>query len=531
VIMTTLVHSICMEATHSHLLRVESKLCKGFANVQLLGNVSDVCRDGKERAKAGLESIGMAMPAKKIILSLTPADIRKDGNHLDLPMAVSLALLVGSVKPVVETNRWVFAAELGLHGQLVPVRGVVAAAVAAVQAGMEGLVVAKDNQQELASVLRCLSRGQKKPLQILCFDHLSEVIAWLSGESSEGSLAIAGRFKNKSDQEPILNFDDMLLSKDMQLAAEVAATGMHSLLLRGVPGSGKTMFAARLPSILPLMQGTLHLEALHIHSARYERLPASLLSGRPPMRQPHHHCSASALVGGSQDPGEMALAHGGVLFLDELPEFRRDALESLREPLESGEVFVSRSKFKLRWPATVMLVAACNNCPCGYAGSKQRLCQCAPGKHQAYLRRLSGPILQRVDLHVATPEPGGHAADFLCQERKEGAKTEAMRQRVLAARKFGAERNRRLGVICNARIPLAAVREASGLSESILGDMVTESLPSWANGRSVLRCMRVARSLADLAQMPSISREDLRIAWNWQADQAAIERGESFMPG
>ncbi len=528
---STLVNSGICDAMDSCLAQIECGFVRGFAGMQLIGNTSEVCRDGKERARAALEHLGIHLPPRRLVVSLTPADLKKDGNQFDLPVAVSLALLLRDVPPRHDPSQWLFAAELGLMGELRPVKGVVSFAVAAMAQGLAGIVVAPDNLEEVA-VLGELNPHQAKPLQALAFNSLKEVLAWLIEGQSEPSVAwlrtTPARAMAPETKRP--DFDDMILAPAMELAALTVATGMHSLLMRGTPGTGKSMLAARLASILPNLNRAEHIEAMRIYSSVSERMPANLLMGRPTYRAPHHQASSAAILGGPDTPGEMALAHGGVLFLDELPEFRRDLLEALREPLETGEIRVSRAKRKVVWRSRVILVAACNNCPCGWFGSARRRCRCPTGRLLAYRQRLSGPILDRIDLHLNVPEPSEETASLfirLSGSFKESP-TARLCRRVEEARSFGRRRNRAFNAPFNRDLEAHHLVAASGLEPAIFSTMVNQTVPRSASSRAVIRCLRVARTLADLDQSVAVRPADLLQAWLWQAEPAARERGEEL---
>jgi magnesium chelatase family protein len=562
----TLVHTGLGELEGGGVMRVECGFTRGFAGLQLIGNMTQVCRDGAERAKAALERLGFRIPAQRLVVSLTPAEARKDGSHVDLALAVSLALLLGGPgegpRPArlrlaaeargggpgaVEPARWLFAAELGLGGELRPVRGVVSFALAALAQGLDGMVVARENLEEVAAVIDLAVLPGGRRLTVLGFRTLEGVLGWLEGAPSdgrEGDFSVVSSGARAGARSTLarasggpglvsLDFDDMVLSSELETLAAVAAAGMHSLLLRGSPGTGKSMLAARLPSILPPLTAAQHVEAMRVYSAVSERLPPGLLAGRPPFRSPHHQASAAAIMGGPESPGEMALAHGGVLFLDELPEFRRDVLEALREPLETGEVRVSRSRRKVTWSARVMLVAACNNCPCGWLGSRRRPCRCPMGAIIGYRQRLSGPVLDRIDLHVNVPEPSDAAAALFLRLAEGGgeATTARLRRKVEAARAVAAPRNARFGVAFNRDLKAEHLVAASGLDAGAFAELVNRAIPAPTSSRTALRCLRVARTLADVAGMEAVRASDLAQAWAWQAEASARARGDDLSFG
>lgn len=535
---STVVHAaVGTTAMEAGLTTIECGFIRGFAGLQMIGHASEVCRDGKERARVALEALGLHIPPRRLVLSLTPADVKMDGNQFDLPIAVSLALLLAQKTPVAAPERWLFAAELGLDGSLRPVRGTISFTIAAMSAGLDGIVISPEN---LAEVTALTALAETVRVQVRTFASLSEVLAWIFGEAdrSAGLVEFAPQGSTQSrvatagvaPARASLDFDDMFLTDELELAAVVACSGLHSLFLRGSPGTGKSMLSSRLASILPPLERQEHIEALRIYSTCAERLPAALLAGRPPFRAPHHQASAAAALGTPEMPGELALAHGGLLFLDELPEFRRDLLESLREPLETGEVRVSRSRHKVVWKARVILVAACNNCPCGWAGSARKVCDCGPSRLAAYRARLSGPILDRIDIHINMPEPDDSSAALFLRLDGGGnaGRTARMAAQVIQARAVAAARNAAFGVLYNSQLDARHLVAASGLTAEAFSQLVNAVIPNTLSSRAALRCLRVARTLADLRGRPALAHDDVVQAWRWQSESAARARGEAL---
>lgn len=528
----TIVHSAVFDAMEAKLLKIECTFTRGFSGFHLIGNTSEICRDGKERVKAALEKVGINIPPRKLVISFTPADIKKDGNQFDLPIAVSLSLLLKSDARAIDPSKWLFAAELGLSGELRPTKGIVSFAVAAISEGLEGIVVANENVADILKISE-LTKDLVKPIGVKGFSHLQDVLSWMFNPSLTVEMD-----KDESKKELVStpspnlpnfpNFDDMILNPILKKAALTVCTGLHSILLRGSPGTGKSMFAARLPSILPKMNEETHIDAMKIHSAFSEKIPQGVFLGTPPFRSPHHQASAVAIMGNPHSPGELALAHGGILFLDELSEFRRDLLEALREPLETGEVRVSRANKKIVWKARVILVAASNNCPCGWFASTRRACRCTTQKFLAYNQKLSGPILERIDIHLNMLETREKKSGLFIELARGSThqQTKNMASLVKESRTFAGLRNMSYGVMFNRDLQAAHLIEASGLSKEQFSELVNAIVPRHASSRSVIRALRVSRTLADLDFSSRIREEDLKQAWSWQAEPAAKERGE-----
>lgn len=532
--MRTLVTSAHSDGLSCHLVTIECGFLKGFSGVQMLGCASDICRDGKERARAALERLGMELPQKRLMINMAPADLPKNGNQFDLPLAVSLALLMTEKPFLQDPSRWLFAAELSLDGQLRPVKNVVSFAIAAVRAGLSGIVVARENAAAL-DTLAGLPVENFSSFKRLGFNHLEEVLAWLLIQAHEPPLrelsfaeeAQSGEVeKIQSHKEEVRpDFSDMLLTPELERLAVCVAAGHHSLLLQGSPGTGKSMFASRLPSILPPMRPKDHLEALQIHSILSEWLSGPLLRGAPPYRAPHHGASANAILGNHEHPGELSLAHGGVLFLDEVTEFRRDLLESLREPLESGVVRLARTQHRVNWDCRVILLAACNPCPCGFSGSSRRLCLCSQKKIQQYRLRLSGPILERIDLHVWMPESDRAWHTLLPRPQAQHTRLQGMRAQVTQARAFARHRHEKQNIYANRDISGQNIVESCGYKEGEMTPLLDATLPKSISNRVMLKVLRVARTLADMDESVQVVQRHLEEAMGWQHDAVAKRLG------
>jgi len=530
--MQNLVYTAANHAMASSLIQIESSFGRGFSGLQLIGNASEICRDGKERAKSALESIGITIPAKKIITSLTPAEVKKDGSQFDLPLAISIGELIKGIPKRTDFKPWVYAAELSLNGSLKPVRGVISFAITALAHNLAGIIVAKQNLHELVA-LEHLSK-EHQSFEILGFEHLAEVFKWLEAGSSGASWTISS-YKKSHPVSPELitkskSFDDMVLTEEQKLAALCTATGEHNLLLRGTPGSGKSMFSYRVASLLPNLEKDVHTETLKIHSSYNQNIESSLLSAMPPFRAPHHQSSTSAILGSTSKPGEISMAHGGILFLDEFPEFRRDLIEALREPLETGFVRISRTKANLGWKAKCILLAAANNCPCGWFGSKRKKCRCNITRIKAYTQKLSGPILDRIDIHINMPEPAqsGSKLLFSCQATPDHRQQQSIDliEKVKQARAFGSERNRQLSARVNSDIESKHIITACKVSSLQLEQILKSRSNINLTNRSLLKMLRVARSLADLESCEAVKAEHLIQALSWQSESAAEQRGD-----
>lgn len=477
---------------------VQVHMSNGLPAMAIVGLADKAVAESKERVRAALSSLGLALPAKRIAVNLSPADLLKEGAHFDLPIAMGLLTAMG-VLPSDCLNEHVLLGELALDGSVRRVAGILPAALHAKGSGRH-LVCPAENGSEAAWA---------GDLTILSLENLTQLINHLRG--NQLLSAPVARAEAISESGPDLR--DLKGQETARRALEIAAAGGHNLLMVGPPGAGKSMLAARLPSLLPPLSAVEALQATMIHSVAGSLPPSGLIQQRP-FRDPHHSASMASLVGGGQKawPGEVSLAHTGVLFLDELAEFSRPALDSLRQPLETGDIVIARANHHVRYPARFQLIAAMNPCRCGYLSDPGRACSRAPRCAQDYMARISGPILDRFDilLDVAELRP----ADLLSEERSES--TAEVRSRILASREFAATRSGGLPKVLNAHLEAKSLnKELSDNAE--IRTLYTEALEKQAlSARGFHKSIRVARTIADLAASPNITRHHVLEALSYR---------------
>ncbi len=498
--MLATITSAALQGIHAALVQVEVNTGEaGEPKLILVGLPDAAVKESDDRVCSALSNSGFKMPRTRTTINLAPADIRKEGPIYDLPIALGILVATGQLNAP-SLNDWLIAGELGLSGATRPVRGALAMARLARAMGRKGLLLPARSAEEAALV---------EGVVIHRVDSLDQACRFLSGERPLEPINAqnARQSLTVTKDEPGLDFAEIKGQHALRRAVEVAVAGGHNLLMIGPPGAGKSMVAKRIPTIIPAPALEEHLEILSIHSAAGRTISGETGWGYRPFRSPHHTISDIGLLGGGAipGPGEISLAHHGVLFLDELPEFKRSTLEVLRQPLEDGEVTISRSAGKVTLPCAFMLVGAMNPCPCGYLGDTKRECRCTPAQIQRYRSRISGPLLDRIDLHIDAPALS--ITDL--RATQPGESSAAIRQRVADARVRQQARFAGTRATVNARMTHAQIRRHCTI-DSTLGDLLQQAMEQLSlSARAYDRILKVARTIADLAGADQIASPHL----------------------
>lgn len=490
---------------------IEVSLSKGII-YRLTGLGDEAVREGRDRIVAAMQNNGLSFPHADITVNMAPADLKKEGSSFDLPLAIGILAADGQINAD-SLNQYMMVGELGLDGKLQPVKGVLPIAIKARAEHYRGLIVPKQNVREAAIVNK---------LEVYGMDNMVDVIAFLTGQKNFEPTVVDTRKEFYEHQYAFdLDFADVRGQENVKRALEVAAAGGHNLIMIGPPGSGKSMMAKRLPSILPPLTLAESLETTQIHSVAGTLGKGSSLISQRPFRAPHHTISEVALVGGGSMPlpGEISLAHNGVLFCDELPEFNKHTLEVLRQPLEDRQITISRAKYTVTYPASFMFVASMNPCPCGYYGDPTHHCVCTPGQIQRYLNKISGPLLDRIDIQCEIA-----AIPFKeLSKAQPGEPSANIRERVIAARAIQTARYKDVkGVHCNAQMTERMIHKYAEPDDTSL-ELLRQAMEKLSlSARAYTRILKVARTIADLSTSERVQTQHIAEAIGYRQ----LDRGD-----
>ncbi len=496
---------------NAFIVEIEIDVSPGLPAFNIVGLPESAVKESRERVRAAVKNCGYAFPTQRITVNLAPADIKKEGTGLDLPLALAILVVSGTI-PGEAVDGLVFCGELSLDGSIRPAKGVLPITLAAKESGRRGVMVPRDNSSEAAVV---------KNFDVYPAGHLSEVAEFLRGEIqiAPAALDLDRLFDQEQGRGP--DFQDVIGQESAKRALEVAAAGGHNVSMVGPPGSGKTMLARRLPSILPPLTFEEALETTCIYSVAGLLPKDTPLIIRRPFCSPHHTISDAGIIGGGSipRPGQVSLAHNGVLFLDELPEFRKNCLESLRQPIEDGYVTISRAAMTLVFPSRFTLVAAQNPCPCGHFGQEGHNCTCTPSQVHRYRTKVSGPLLDRIDIQIEVPAvPYNQLSSARC-----GESSAAIRERVVAARKVQEKRFRDVSVFCNAQMSVKEIDSFCSLNAECTAFLEQVSVRLQFSARAYHRIIKIARTIADIESSRDIYMDHLAEAVQYRSFDRAMK--------
>ena len=499
------VYAAALQGIDATIVTIEVNSSRGI-KFFLVGLPDSAVKESHERIVSALQVNGYRFPSRQIVVNMAPADIRKEGSSYDLPLAIGILASAGEISEE-KLSRYLIIGELSLDGSLQPIKGALPIAISARKQGFDGFILPKQNAREAAVV---------NNLNVYGVENIKEVIEFFNGERELLPTIVNTREEFYQQQSNFsYDFSDVKGQENVKRALEVAAAGGHNVIMIGAPGSGKSMMAKRMPSILPPLSLGESLETTKIHSVAGKLSKNDSLIATRPFRSPHHTISQIAMVGGGSNPqpGEISLAHNGLLFLDELPEFNRSVLEVLRQPLEDRYISISRAKYSLEYPASFMLVASMNPCPCGFYNHPTKACVCNSGQVHRYLNRISGPLLDRIDIQIEiVPVPFEKMA-----EQHIGESSACIRERVIKARKIQEQRfANHPGIYCNAQMESKLLNQYAVPDEQGLKILRNAMTRLNLSARAYDRILKVARTIADLEGCPQITSSHLAEAISYR---------------